>query len=317
MTNEQNELAVSLYEQGMNSVGIASQLGVTSSTIQALFKKIGIKLNGNSKGSIKVYFDEQTKERIIDLYKAGNSSGKILSLLSLDNYCTDNTIRKVIAQGGVEIRKRGNVSRTINEDFFEKIDSEKKAYYLGLIITDGYILHQPSNRKRSKILGIELKESDRYILEDLSKTFSKSKKISYKPKKNTCILTITSNKICEDLAKYGVCPRKTHTVGYPNLNDESLNRHMMRGIFDGDGTVFVSNGNIKFGLYGNKEIVYRFRDILEKELNVNKVKITDKVTVQQLTYSSKKDVLNFYRYIYKDANYYIKRKKELFENQLC
>lgn len=43
-------------------------------------------------------------------------------------------------------------------------------------------------------------------------------------------------------------------------------------------------------------------------------KVFDKPTVSFVVYQKKNDVLNFYNLIYQDANFYLKRKKEKFEN---
>lgn len=317
LTNEQEVEIIEMYKNGLNSVRISKIMNVSSSTIQKKLKVAGITLNGSAMGSIKVNIDEQTKSKIVEFYLSGMSSIKIIKELSLEGRCCDNTIRKLAMNAGVKIRKRGYFSRIENENFFEEIDSEIKAYFLGLIITDGYIIKNKTKKKNSAVLGIELKESDKYILERFAKIFYENKSLAYKPSKKTYMLTIYSNKLCEDLAKFGVVPRKTNTVRIPDMNNEVLQRHLVRGIFDGDGTVFISKGVIKFGLYGNKQTVGAFRDLLETRLNANRVKITDKTTVQQITYASRKDVLSFYNFIYQDATIYLLRKKELFESKLC
>ena len=58
-----------------------------------------------------------------------------------------------------------------NEDFFEKIDSLEKAYILGLIMTDGYII------KDYRGVGIQLTEKDGYILRKIAKILGSTNKI--------------------------------------------------------------------------------------------------------------------------------------------
>ena len=55
---------------------------------------------------------------------------------------------------------------TCNVNYFEKIDTEQKAYWYGFILGDGYITH--THRKDFKVLGISLKEDDWKHLEKFS-----------------------------------------------------------------------------------------------------------------------------------------------------
>ena len=50
-----------------------------------------------------------------------------------------------------------------NENFFEKIDSPRKAYWLGFLYADGCILDQ----RKSKILEITLSKNDKNHLQKL------------------------------------------------------------------------------------------------------------------------------------------------------
>lgn len=114
-----------------------------------------------------------------------------------------------------------------------------------------------------------------------------------------------------DLSKYGIVERKSSTVELPQNITKDLRRHLIRGIFDGDGTVFINSKNrTYFGFYGNYYIVSQIKDVLRKELNISDNKITDKGTVCQLVFSKKEDILNFYNYIYKDCTIWMKRKKK-------
>jgi hypothetical protein len=57
-----------------------------------------------------------------------------------------------------------------NEDYFEKIDSCEKAYWLGLLFADGYVRKRKQfngKHKQGGIVGISLKNGDEYLLEKL------------------------------------------------------------------------------------------------------------------------------------------------------
>lgn len=49
-------------------------------------------------------------------------------------------------------------------------------------------------------------------------------------------IAVRSNIMASDLAKYGVIPRKTPHTYLPEVTEEYLS-HLIRGIFDGDGSI--------------------------------------------------------------------------------
>lgn len=49
----------------------------------------------------------------------------------------------------------------LNENYFDKIDIEEKAYFLGLLYADGYIFTLRSN----KYVRLQLQKIDKHILE--------------------------------------------------------------------------------------------------------------------------------------------------------
>ena len=87
-------------------------------------------------------------------------NGKPISFIQkyYPNIC-EKSIRKVIADGGITMRPPTRKSYIRHEDFFEKIDSQEKAYILGLIVADGYIVY-PNRKGRSPFWGITVQEKD-------------------------------------------------------------------------------------------------------------------------------------------------------------
>lgn len=51
--------------------------------------------------------------------------------------------------------------RTFNKHYFHKIDTSNKAYYVGLLFADGWIINNP--KARTYECSIELQSQDRYI----------------------------------------------------------------------------------------------------------------------------------------------------------
>ena len=134
--------------------------------------------------------------------------------------------------------------------------------------------------------------------------------------RNESILSVASDIIVNDLKEYGVVNKKTFKTYLPTIN-KRLEPHLIRGIFDGDGTVYIrENKYLTFGFYGNHTIVNDIKILLEKELDLADNTIFDKETVSSIYYGSRKDTKKFYSYIYNDSNIFLKRKKKKFETIL-
>lgn len=94
---------------------------------------------------------------IIPLYKNGESLTKIAEKFGTSR----NTLSKKLKEKGIEIINQQNKSK-FNENIFDVIDSEEKAYWLGFIYADGYIDSSPlDDSKKSKYnFELSLKASD-------------------------------------------------------------------------------------------------------------------------------------------------------------
>ena len=132
----------------------------------------------------------------------------------------------------------------VNDVYFNKIDTEEKAYWLGFLLADGCIHERDGQDRLSLVLGIK----DKNHLEKFKKSLSfEGPIIDYTKKSGLFIglihsyIRITSQLLVNDLAKVGCMPRKTLTLEFPIIYDE-LRHHFIRGYFDGDGN-FQSDAN--------------------------------------------------------------------------
>lgn len=171
------------------------------------------------------------QQAIISAYLEGKSTTSIQKELG----CGAGTIYSVLDKHNIPRRKRAaEYGKCKRRNFFASIDSEAKAYYLGLLIADGSV----SGKTR---ITITLQEEDKHILESFAKVLGMApKEVKYqKPHGKAgpqARLSFCSRSMREDLARYGVVPNKTHKTFLPDL-DTYLMPHLIRGIFDGDGHV--------------------------------------------------------------------------------
>ena len=133
-------------------------------------------------------------------------------------------------------RKISNVPNMCKEHrFFQNIDSKDKAYYLGLLMSDGYILTSIYKKE----VGIALKSEDKYILEKLNNYISPEKNLS--KYRNSYKWKVSSVEMYNDLQKYGITENKSHSeYVYPNIPRE-FDSDFIRGYFDGDGCITLKS----------------------------------------------------------------------------
>ena len=216
--------------------------------------------------------------------------------------------------------RKGVRKHFFNEDYFENIDTENKAYWLGFISADGSIIK--SSKYNSYRLYINLNVSDKNHLEKFKDSIEANdiKLQDYTSNKGFCNssgtttsrIVLNSFKLCSDLAKYNVHQRKTYDIEMPNIKN-NLIPHYLRGLFDGDGSYchYISNNihRYLFEIVGANETF--LRQIQAYLLSVNiKTNIYYRKTNNsvRLMSSSKYEILKLIELLYSNATIYLDRK---------
>lgn len=307
LTQEEKEIILKKHNEGYNTVEIANHLHRNDSSIGRFLKK-----NNLTATYSKCKLRKADKERIIELYQDGLTAKEILPMF-IGKVQTENTIMAIVKESGIN-RPRGTVSDA-DSDYFSIIDTEAKAYYLGLLLTDGNV-HKAKRNTEQYVIQIDLKADDKEIIEKFKKEIHSSNRIRIyqTDKRNECLFGICSSKMAHDLMDKGVYPKKTFKAELNYNIPPELFRHYIRGIFDGDGTVFVSKDKLRFGFYGTHKLVSQVQDWLNEQINISHNKVFDKPTVSFVIYQKKDDVMNFYNLMYKDASFFLQRKKDKFDS---
>ena len=115
-----------------------------------------------------------------------------------------------------------------NKDYFQKIDTEDKAYFLGFIVADGCISEKSNS--------VQIIQKETYILEEFKKYIEFNGPVYKDEYRGISCITVNSSKTKKDLENLGITPNKTMIVKYPNIS-EHLQNHFIRGVFDGDGCI--------------------------------------------------------------------------------
>lgn len=213
----------------------------------------------------------------------------------------------------------------IDSNFFNVIDTEEKAYWLGFLTADGCI----KDNRSQLTLKISIKDIEH--LEKFNNTLKYSKNISIESqsknsfsKNKLCCVIINNKNIYNDLKKLNIYSNKTTCEKMPpagSIPDKLIN-HYIRGIFDGDGWFSWSEYYSKyknkkykyytaeFGIGMGKEILESIKDILERELNVSCITIKPIKSIFRYRIRSNKDIFKIMNFLYQDATIFLERKKE-------
>lgn len=212
----------------------------------------------------------------------------------------------------------------MREHFFQDINEEAKAYFLGLLISDGNVFKDNTGRQASISITLHLK--DEYMLEKFKEVLQVNTSVGYDGR-GCGQIAVRSNIMAEDLAKYGVVPRKSYSTYLPKISYEMM-PHLIRGIFDGDGSIMaksslnndghnrflhsisfcgthklmedISNYSFEYLNLKQKPLVYDYKDRQLSELKIQNIE----------------DMQTFGDWMYNHSTIYLNRKKAIYDNFL-
>lgn len=202
---------------------------------------------------------------------------------------------------------------SFNENYFNNIDTEEKAYWLGFISADGCVYGKKNTN--SKILEIGLALTDINHLEKFRTSINSNHRII--EKKNGCKISIVSRKLYDDLNLLGVTERKSKTLTSPSeeLIPETLIHHYIRGYFDGDGGFTTHDNNQTFALnFCGTPYICKF---ILKKLEMEKINLEFKKGVEgfaQVRIKGNLQALEIANKIYKNATIFLDRKYRQYQS---
>lgn len=258
----------------------------------------------------------EIEQEIISSYQKGMSANEILKYIP---FKTRKTIYDVLERHGVSKRSsHGRVDyKSYNQNIFVNIDSQEKAYWLGILLTDGYIC---DTRKGCELqVGLQMIDVD--LLEkfkDFLGTNNPILKLAVRSERHQQMyrVVVNSKQMANDLSKYGIVPRKSKTTYLPILK-HNLMPHLLRGILDGDGTIsHRQDGNVIIGFCGTERLVAELRIWLISKLNIADNRLHKNESVSFIQWSHIQDVGKIVDYLYKDAEVYMERKFNLIKSLL-
>ena len=263
--------------------------------------------------------NDEDKQKILEYYSKMIPSKIIQKELKISQRCYSSVLKEFEINGRLKNRY------TIDETFFDEINSDAKAYILGFIAADGYVGDEKHN-------NVVISSKDYDILEKIKRFLSFSGEIKERNKGGfensqiSFVIAFSNKHISQVLRNYGLIPQKSLTFSkIPDCIPKDLIFSFIRGYFDGDGSITYSQRT-----YGknNHQYIYprgEMSIIATKQLLEEIIKICDIKTysikesktfgMYYLYVSSKKELINLYEKLYKNSSISLERKAKKW-NQL-
>lgn len=257
--------------------------------------------------------EDDKKDEIIKKYTSGLSIDKLQEIYPQYGR---NRIYRMLKENCV-MRNNSEKSRkyTYTKDFFKVIDTEEKAYWLGFIYADGYIVNGIKGKNKDS-LGITLSNEDKEHIEKFKKSIDSNHPIRiYKTKygSNSARIIIQDEELVADLIELGVLRNKSLILKFPTTDmvDKSLIYHFIRGYFDGDGS-FKKKGQklngYDFSVLGTIEFLTELRAYLGVDNKIRKCNKNNDSNNYHLTFGGNQKVKQVANMLYGNANIYLDRK---------
>lgn len=285
--------------------------------INKILKKNNVKIKG--RGIALKIFSKQDEQKMIELFNNGYNFSEISHKFD----CDQSTIGKYLGDLGIKSIPQTILQRkyNINENFFENIDTQEKAYFLGWLLSDGSL----SGKNNS--FTISLQEKDKDVLLNLSKIISYTGQLKYKKgyrskwfnnkfyiSQPQFRLTITNKKIKQDLKKLNCFENKTFNLHFPNFIENDIINSFILGFWEGDGCLsfkIIKNRLLKtINIVGTSYMNIGIQQLL-KDNNIKSYVYFPKNYkngTTQLAIGELNSMLRFLNFIYKNTNFVMKRK---------
>lgn len=260
-----------------------------------------------------------TYEKQLSLIKDKNDGLKVKEL-SEKYQIAECTIYNIIKRGAKEY-KVANKRYSVNSEYFKDINTEEKAYWLGFLYADGYVRMKYD---RSGELKLKLGRKDKEHIELFKKCLESTHPIKdlesivvvneVVHKSDVSSVSIYNTEIVQDLYRHGCTNAKTFTIEFPELR-EDLIRHFIRGYFDGDGHVIMTDSKRCVGITsGSYDFLEALNNVIGDFLGFKfgVYKSGDNCKVLQIF--EKDRIHSMYKFLYNDSTIFLNRKKDRFDN---
>ena len=307
-SQEQINFIIQQYNNDIPVIQIVEELNTNEHCVREILKEYQIDRQYNN-------WKPELTQRVIELHQNGMLHKDIRYALLV----SDQGINKTIDRNGIPRMSYTERNRHYdrNSNYFDVIDTANKAYFFGLLCSDG------SNSIGHRQIIISLQEEDGYLLEKLKEELEYTGEIKIcdrnhqlNPKhKITHRFAMQDIHMSEQLEQMGMVARKSYNFKFPTCVPDEFMRDFLRGYFDGDGCVGYyeryKKGNSS--LVGTHDFCINVQKILaERDIKsciVHPKQCKDSDTYVLMT-SATNATYHFLSWLYDDAEIKMIRKYE-------
>lgn len=290
--------------EGISAYKIANLLGCKSASVNKKIKEHKlVNINISKRNDNNLLKDKL--DVVVELFKT-----KSMTEISKIVGHSEPSIYRLLKKHGYDTSKY-KCKYSFNEAYFEKIDTQNKAWALGWFLSDGNVTDKGKFR-------IQIQEEDIQVLEDIKKDMKYDGELFYcKARNERCkpqvLLNFDRQKVAKDLIALGCSVNKSLVLTLPTFDKvpEYLFSHLLRGFFDGDGSVTVNpNGTkLRCNITSTDVFCEQVSNYL-KTLDIHSAAFyyrrPNKPTGSMVF--NREEAIKFLNYIYKDAELKLQRK---------
>jgi hypothetical protein len=188
----------------------------------------------------KAAFTMEQAQVLRQEYEAGKNTVELARAHNVSDTCIVTWIKR--AGGTIRTNSESKRKSTFNEKFWDNINDELRAYWLGFFMADGYI-GQYLNKWRNFWCTVSAK--DGHHLDQFLKDIQATYEVNYFDRKGEdgkvykkAQICLTSIPFVESLIQKGWLDfKKNGDLRLGQLVPPELHHHFVRGFFDGDGSI--------------------------------------------------------------------------------
>lgn len=305
ITKNQEKEIIRLYKQYSSKV-VSDIIGVSVSSVLRVLRRNGIETRPKVPIKPANKFDPDKEREIVRLYTEERKNTVEIANI----YNTYNTsIRRVLLRNNIKLRTTGEVLRSVElSDLSSKEGTADFDYFLGLLATDGCVT--------GNAVVLDFSEANKELLNYWNEFLGNKCNIRCSIHKIYKVpqyrIAFKNRDIVNYLSSFGIIPRKTF-----NLKLKYINWNVLRGIIDGDGCISLTNKGktIRLSITSAcKDFLIQIQKFLQKEGLKSFIRevTRNENPVFDLSVYKTFDLLKIYKYLYNNAHYFLKRKKEKF-----
>lgn len=250
-----------LYLSGWSKSDIAKKYNVSHSVVtKILSSEKGVEKKEGKKAFLHLL------PTFISLYKDGFD----LTDISNKTGVSRQTILNYLNEAGVEVRSYSESSRIYktNENYFKKIDSNEKAYILGLVFSSGSLIEHYN----SYSLQIVIRKEKFTIIKEIFKAVSdkKENEILYSKSDNCYKDRIFSKEIFDSLEKLGLSSRDN--IQFPSIGQE-YSKYFLIGYLKGKSSLYEKRNDFRISV--KPHLSSKLKDMLISIIGITSDKIKE------------------------------------------